>query len=134
MRRPVRWLPGVTQPEIIGLDSLIPFTGSSFRKRLDQGQHPARWITRSFIRVHRNYELVLWGLSTDSVQGFSISRVGFASERETHASLGHQVTFVSRINEHFGMKNFAVLHHDPGNARVFLLDGNQPLLKVNRDL
>src|SRR6185312_3466591 len=59
----------------------------------------------------------------DAGERFSILGAGFAAVRPGNAGLGHEVAFVTAVDEDAGGEGIAVFHPDGGEARALFGDG-----------
>ncbi len=111
---------------------MIPVAGHSKINLLDQRQQAALSLAGLRIRVHLDFELMLGSFGADAVQRFVILRIGVSSDGIAYTCFGHQITFIRRINEHFGAINPSILHPYLSDARAILLHCGQSLLKIHR--
>ena len=99
---------------------------------LDKEQQTAAGIAWFDIGVNCHGKLVLGCFGANAIQGLVVLGVGFPTDGITHTGFGHQIAFVSRIDEHAGAMDLSVLHHNFCDSSAILLHRLKALLKINR--
>src|ERR1035441_364155 len=77
---------------------------------------------------------MLGSFRPNPVEGLIVFGIPLAPDRIADAGFGHQVPFISGINEHLGAIDLAVLHDYFRNAPALFLHGSQALLEINAHL
>src|SRR5262249_15519498 len=107
------------QPEAIGLNALVALAALAGAVGIDAGKQSARGITR--LDVRRNVQAVgklmaVPMLGFDAVVILAVPSIGLAADGVTNPGLGHQVAFISGVDELAARVARATLHHDGGEA------------------
>ncbi len=136
-RKLVLLVVGQAQPEIISLHALVPLPQVSRASGMDVGQQAAGRVAGHDIGVDRELEIVPPLLRLDAVERFVVLAVGLAAEGVVDTGPGHQIAFVTGINEDLADEGLPALggdRDDPGAVPGHAVFQVQPLPFEDGDL
>jgi len=99
---------------------------------LDEGQQAAGGIARREIRINADGELVHGRLRAHAVERFAILRIGLPAHVVSNPGLGHEVAFVTGIDEDFAAKSPPLFRGELHEVRAVFLHALELFAEINR--
>jgi hypothetical protein len=110
--------PGEAHAKIIGLDAAITLAGGEIRSRFDARQQAAALRPFDPEWINRIIELVL-GMDLHAIVGLSEQGVVLPANRVGNPRVSHEISLISRVDEHFCMQSQPAEHANGDEAAAF---------------